>query len=410
MELEFSMENNKILDQFPQLKTKINDHRLVYLDNGATTLKPQVVIDDLTTYYSKEVANVHRGVHTLSEMGTIRFEETRSTIKDFINAGSTNEIIFTKGTTDSINLLATVFAEKYLNAGDEILISTMDHHSNIVPWIMAAERKNAKIVEIPITDIGEIDLVTYEKLLNPKVKMVSVCHVSNTLGTINPIKEMAKLAHSYGAKFSVDAAQSASHLTIDVQDLDVDFLAFSSHKMCGPNGVGVLFGKERYLNEMPPYQGGGAMISTVNIDHFEPNVLPFKFEAGTPIIAEVIAFKTALKFLSQVGLHNIEKYEHELLIYAEEKLRAIDGLKILGESKNKASVISFIIEGVHPHDLGTLLNKQGIAIRTGHHCTQPLMKRMNTQFTARASLAFYNTKEDIDALVNGIKKSLEFLK
>jgi cysteine desulfurase/selenocysteine lyase len=410
MILEYKMELNEIIHQFPQLNTKINDHRLVYLDNGATTLKPQVVIDELTTYYSTEVANVHRGVHTLSELGTLRFEETRTLVKDFINAKSTTEIIFTKGTTESINLLASVFAEKFLDTDDEILVSTMDHHSNMVPWYMAAQKKQAKLIEIPITDAGEIDLEAYKKLLNPKVKMVSLCHISNTLGTINPIKEMVELAHQVGAFFNLDAAQSASHLKIDVQELNVDFLAFSSHKMCGPNGVGVFYGKENLLEILPPYQGGGAMISSVKFEKVEYNSLPFKFEAGTPIIAEVIAFKTALKFLLKIGLENIAQHEHLLLNYAEKKLREIDGLKIMGEAKNKASVISFIIDGVHPHDLGTLLNKQGIAIRTGHHCTQPLMKRMNTQFTARASLAFYNTKEDIDCLVNGINKSLEFLK
>lgn len=404
------MESNDFSAQFPQLKTKINDHRLVYLDNGATTLKPQVVIDELTTYYSSEVANVHRGVHTLSELGTMRFEETRQTVKEFINAKSTNEIIFTKGTTESINLLAEVFAEKFIQPGDEILVSTMDHHSNMVPWYMAAKKKDAKLIEIPITDHGEIDLEVFKKLLNPKVKMVSLCHISNTLGTINPIKELVQLTHQVGAYFNLDAAQSASHIKIDVQDLDIDFMAFSAHKMYGPNGVGVFYGKENLLELLPPYQGGGAMISSVKFEHVEFNSLPFKFEAGTPVIAEVIAFKAALKFLSKIGLENIAKHEHQLLIYAEEKLKEISGLKIIGEAKNKASVISFIIDGVHPHDLGTLLNKQGIAIRTGHHCTQPLMKRMNTQFTARASIAFYNTQEDIDCLVNGIKKSLEFLK
>lgn len=410
MKLEYNMETVDFSQQFPQLKTKINDHRLVYLDNGATTLKPQVVIDELTAYYSTEVANVHRGVHTLSEMGTMRFEETRNLVKSFINAKSTNEIIFTKGTTESINLLAEVFAEKYLGPGDEILVSTMDHHSNIVPWYMAAQKKNAKLIEVPITDAGELDMLAFKKLLNPKVKMVSLCHISNTLGTINPIKELVKLTHEVGAFFNLDAAQSASHIKIDVQDLDIDFMAFSSHKMCGPNGVGIFYGKENLLETLPPYQGGGAMISSVKFEHVDYNSLPFKFEAGTPVIAEVIAFKAALKFLLQIGLENIANYEHQLLIYAESKLREIDGLKIIGEASNKASVISFIIDGVHPHDLGTLLNKQGIAIRTGHHCTQPLMKRMNTQFTARASLAFYNSKEDIDCLVNGIKKSLEFLK
>lgn len=402
---------NHYRQHFPQLTTQVNGKDLVYLDNGATTLKPSKVIDTLNKYYSFEVANVHRGVHSLSENGTFRFEQTRKMMASFINAKNECEIIFTKGTTESINLLAHTFAKSQLNSNDVILVSTMDHHSNIVPWQIEAQTKNAKVIEIPIFDNGEIDLNAYQTLLNNhKVKMVSVCHISNTLGTINPIKEMAKMAHEKHAYFCVDAAQSASHIKIDVQDLDVDFLALSAHKMYGPNGVGILYGKEDLLNLLPPYQGGGAMISEVDFSGTTFNNLPYKFEAGTPIIAEVIAFKEALEFLEEIGLSEIEKIEHQLLIYATEKLSTINGLRIIGTAKNKASVLSFVIDGIHPHDLGTLLNQQGIAIRTGHHCTQPLMKRMNTKFTARASLSFYNTKEEIDKLYNGIQKAITLLK
>jgi cysteine desulfurase/selenocysteine lyase len=395
--------------EFPQLKTKVNNHLLHYFDNGATTLKPLTVTNCLNQYYQFEVANVHRGVHSLSEIGTKRFEETRSAVQRFINARENHEIIFTKGTTDSLNLLASSFGKWQLKKDDEILISTMEHHSNIVPWQLAAMEHGARVIEIPITDIGEIDLEAFKKLLNPKVKMVSICHVSNTLGTINPVKEIIKLAHDNNTLVTLDAAQSASHLKIDVQDLDVDFMAFSSHKMYGPNGVGILYGKEALLNEMPPYQGGGAMISEVAFTGTSFNSLPFKFEAGTPVIAEVIAFKKAIDFLSEVGLSEIELAEDKILKYATSKLQNISGLKIIGTSEHKASVISFIIDGVHPHDLGTLLNQQGIAIRTGHHCTQPLMKRMNTHFTARVSLSFYNTFEEIDYLEEAIKKALRML-
>jgi cysteine desulfurase/selenocysteine lyase len=404
------MNIEEIRNQFPQLSTKVNNFDLVYFDNGATTLKPKKINDVLDFYYNNEVANVHRGVHSLSEEGTKRFEKTRVSVQNFINAKFSHEIIFTKGTTDSINLLANSFAELYLDKDDIILISTMEHHSNIVPWQMVAAKKGAKVVEIPITDNGDIDLDAYKKLLTKKVKLVSTCQISNTLGTINPIKEMTKMAHEVGAYFSVDAAQSASHMKIDVQDLDVDFLSFSAHKMYGPNGVGILYGKEALLNALPPYQGGGAMISEVDFNGTSFNILPYKFEAGTPVIAEVIAFNESLLFLNQVGLQNILERENDLLKYASTHLEKIEGLKIIGTSQSKASVISFIIDGIHPHDLGTLLNKQGIAIRTGHHCTQPLMKRMKTKFTARVSLSFYNTFEEIDKLILGINKAIILLK
>lgn len=399
----------KIRSDFPQLSAKINNYPLVYLDNAATTLKPKSVIEAITHYYSNEVANVHRGVHTLSEVGTRHFEETRIAVQNFINAREAHEVIYTKGTTESLNLLAQSFGKKFLKAGDEILLSLMEHHSNIVPWQMVAEATGAKIVVAPINDLGEIDLAEYKKLLNKKTKIVSIAYVSNTLGTINPIKEMIQLAHAVGAKFCVDAAQAIAHLKVDVLDLDCDFLAFSAHKMFGPNALGFLYGKEELLNEMPPYQGGGAMISEVTFEKTTYNILPNKFEAGTPAIAEVIAFKKAIEYIESVGILNIAKLEDDLLIYTTSELKKIKGLKIIGEATHKASVISFILEGAHPHDLGTLLDKQGVAIRTGHHCTQPLLKRFNVQALSRASFAFYNTREEIDIFISALKKAQDFL-
>lgn len=404
------MNIEQIRTNFPQLMTLVHAKPLVYLDNAATTLKPQSMIDAIKNHYSNEVANVHRGVHSLSEEGTKKFEETRFSVQKFINAKHAHEVIFTKGTTDSLNLLASSFGRKYLKPNDIILLSTLEHHSNIVPWQIAAEISGAKIVEVPINDNGEIILSEYKKLLTDKVKIVSISHVSNTLGTINPIKEMISCAHDIGAKFSVDAAQSAAHIAIDVQDLDCDFLAFSAHKVFGPNGVGILYGKEDLLNELPPYQGGGAMISEVCFEKTTYNILPNKFEAGTPVIAEVIAFKKSLEFVNLIGLSNIEKREHELLLYATEKIKKINGVRIIGEAQHKSSVLSFVIEGCHPQDLGTLLDQQGIAIRTGHHCTQPLMKRMKITAAARASFAFYNTHDEIDIFINGLEKAISLLK
>lgn len=404
-----SLNIEKIREDFPQLSSKVNDKALVYLDNAATTLKPKSVINSITQHLSHDVANVHRGVHTLSEMGTRAFEETRLAVQQLINARHSHEIIYTKGTTDAINLLAQSFGEKFLNPGDEIILSTMEHHSNIVPWQIIAEKKGAKVVVIPINDRGEIDLEEYKKLLNKKTKIVSVVHTSNTLGTTNPVKEMAALARSVGAKFAVDAAQSIAHQKIDVQDLDCDFLVFSAHKIYGPNALGILYGKEEILNEMPPYQGGGAMISEVTFEKTTYNVLPNKFEAGTPAIAEVIAFKAAIDYVTKLGMDNIAQYEHELLQYATKELKKIEGIRLIGESESKSGVISFVLEGVHPHDLGTLLDKQGVAIRTGHHCTQPLMKRFGITACARASFTFYNTKAEVDTLVMAIKKAKEFL-
>ncbi len=399
----------KIRQDFPQLRTQVNNKPLVYLDNAATTLKPQVVIDAMTKHLSFDVANVHRGIHTLSETGTRHFEETRVAVQELLNARHVHEVIFTKGTTDGLNLLANSFGEKYINAGDEILLSQMEHHSNIVPWQMVAEKRGAKVVMIPVNDNGEIELEVYKKLLTNKTKIVSVVHTSNTLGTTNPVKEMTKLAHANGSKICIDAAQSIAHMKIDVQDLDCDFLVFSAHKMYGPNGLGVLYGKEELLNEMPPYQGGGSMISEVTFEKTSYHVLPNKFEAGTPVIAEVIAFKSALDYVKNIGLENIAEYEHELLEYATTELKKIEGVRVIGTAKDKAGVLSFEIQGIHPQDLGTILDKQGVAIRTGHHCTQPLMKRFGVTACARASFTFYNTTQEVDAFIAAIKKAKEFL-
>lgn len=405
--LPFDIQNVRL--NFPQLQTKVNGHNLIYLDNAATTLKPKCFTDEINDYLSHKVANVHRGVHSLSEEGTRRFESTRATLKDFINAKNDHEIIFTKGTTESVNLLAFSFGEKFINQGDEIILSQMEHHSNIVPWQMLCERKNAILKIIPINEKGEIILSEYEKLLTNKTKMVSIVHTSNTLGTINPIEEMITMAHKVGACFAIDAAQSIAHQEIDVQKLDCDFLYFSAHKILGPNGVGILYGKEDLLNQMPPYQGGGAMISEVTFDKTTFNTLPHKFEAGTPIIAEVIALKKSIEFIKSIGFKNIKEQEDHLLALATNEIRKISGVKILGTSNNKCSVLSFVIEGVHPHDLGTLLDKMGIAIRTGHHCTQPLLKFFNVSACARASFSFYNNDEDVHSFINGLKKALTFL-
>lgn len=404
-----SLDPKKIREDFPELAIKVHGKDLVYLDNAASTLKCAPVIKEINKHYSLEAANIHRGVHFLSEQGTRKFEETRLAVQKFINAKHDHEIIFTKGTTDSINLVADCLARGILKAGDEILISTMEHHSNIVPWQMACERVGAKVVEIPVNDSGEIKLDEYRKLLSDKTRLVACAHISNALGTINPIKKMIELAHAHGALFLVDAAQSAAHMKINVEALNCDFMAFSSHKMFGPTGVGVLYGKEEILNKLPPYQGGGDMIDVVSFEKTTYNTLPHKFEAGTPHIAGVIAFKAAIDYITGLGIDNIYNYEHELLTYATEKISAIEGVRIVGTAKDKSAVISFVMDGAHPHDIGTLLDRQGIAVRTGHHCTQPLMKRMGVPATARASFTIYNTKEEVDALVAAIIKTKDFL-
>lgn len=402
------LENNPYRKDFPVLHQEINGKRLAYLDSGATTLKPVSVIDEMDRYYRMETANVHRGLYWLSENATTKFEATRDKVAHLINSPDRKQVIFTKGTTESINLVAQTWGRTFLNEGDEILLSQMEHHSNIVPWQLVAEEKKAIIRVIPINQDGEILMDEYKKLLTPKVKLVSCVYVSNALGTINPVKEMIKLAHGVGALMMVDAAQAIAHKKVDVQDLDVDFLAFSGHKMFGPTGVGVLFGKEDLLNMMPPYQGGGDMIDVVTFEKTTYNNLPHKFEAGTPSISAVIGLGTAVDYIEKTGVENIKKVEDELLEYGTKKLLTIPGLKIYGTAKNKASVISFGIEGIHPQDLATLIDKEGVAIRTGHHCAQPLMKFFNVPATCRASLSVYNNKEDIDQLYNAIVKVKKF--
>jgi len=395
---------------FPALDQLIHGHTITYLDNAATTLKPSVVIEAINQHYSKETANVHRGIHFLSAQGTQKYEATREAVKSLINAPSLEEVIFTKGTTDAINLVAHSWSDKFLSSGDQILVTTMEHHSNIVPWQLAAQKKGAQVLEVPINDAGEIIEEEFKTLLKSgKVKMVAMAHVSNTLGTINDVKKYAAWAHEAGAYFLVDGAQSIAHMRVDVQELGVDFFAFSAHKIFGPTGVGVLWGKKSLLEEMPPYQGGGAMIKEVRFEGTTFNELPEKFEAGTPHIAGVIAFKAAIDFVLSIGLEKIAAAEHDLLEYATSELSQIKGLRLIGTAKNKASVVSFVMEGAHPHDLGMILDEQGVAIRTGHHCTQPLMRRFDVPATARASFCFYNNKEDVDQLIRALKKAQELL-
>ena len=399
---------NKIREQFPILKRKVNDKDLVYFDNGATTQKPQSVIDAVSNYYQEENANVHRGVHFLSGLATDKFEETRNTIQRFIGAKHNHEIIFTKGTTESINLVANSF-RSLLKKGDEIIISGLEHHSNIVPWQMCCELSGATLKVIPLLDNGSLDMENFNNLLSKNTKLVAVSHVSNTLGTINPIEEIIEKSHTVGAKVLIDGAQAASHICLNMQELDADFYCFSAHKMYGPTGVGVLYGKEEILNTLPPYQGGGEMIKEVSFEKTTYASLPYKFEAGTPNIAGVIAFKSAIDFIREVGVENIAKYEAELLQYATSEILKIEDVKIYGTSKNKSAIISFNIEGIHPYDIGTIVDKMGIAIRTGHHCTQPIMTRYNIPGTARISLAIYNTKAEVDSCIHAIKKAQEML-
>lgn len=400
---------NKIRQDFPILEQSINGKNLVYFDNAATTQKPVQVIDALNDYYRGYNANIHRGIHHLAEKATAAFEATRKAVKTFLHANSTEEIIFTYGTTDSINLVAATFGRKFINAGDEIIISTLEHHSNIVPWQMLCEEKECVLKVIPINNEGEILMDEFEKLLSAKTKLVSVVHVSNALGTINPIKTIIEKAHAFGAKVLIDGAQASSHMDIDVQDLDADFYALSAHKLFGPTGMGVLYGKKELLEAMPPYRGGGEMIKEVTFEKTTYADLPYKFEAGTPNIADVVAFKFALDYIQSIGKTNIAAYENELLAYATEKLEAIEGLTVIGKAKEKVSVISFVLEGIHPQDIGIILDQQGIAVRTGHHCTQPLMQRLGIPGTARASFSVYNTFEEIDALIAGILKVKKLL-
>jgi len=395
---------NQIRKQFPILSRKVNGHDLVYFDNGATTQKPDSVIATESNYYQNENSNIHRGVHFLSGIATDKFEETRITIQNFINAKHSHEIIFTKGTTDSINIVASGY-RSLLNKGDEIIISELEHHSNIVPWQMCCEQSGATLKVIPLLDNGTLDMAEFGNILSKNTKLVSISHISNTLGTINPIEKIIEKAKAVGAKVLIDGAQAASHISINMQSLDADFYCFSAHKLYGPTGVGVLYGKEDILNELPAYQGGGEMIKEVSFKKTTYAGLPHKFEAGTPNIAGVVAFKAAINFITELGINNIANHEEELLQYATEELLKIEGLKIYGTAKNKSAIISFNINELHPYDIGMIVDKMGIAVRTGHHCTQPIMDKFNIPGTARISLAVYNTKDEIDICIKAIKKA-----
>jgi cysteine desulfurase/selenocysteine lyase len=399
----------EIREEFPALRQLIYNKNLIYFDNGATSQKPQVVLDAINKYYSKDNANIHRGVHYMSQKATTEYEEARRIIQKYINARKSEEIIFTKGTTDGINLVASSFGE-LLSAGDEIVITAMEHHSNIVPWQMLCQRKNLILRVAPINKKGELIIEEFDKLLNSKTKLVAVTHISNTLGTINPVKELTQKAHAVGAKILIDGAQSIQHMPIDVKDMDCDFFVFSGHKVFGPTGIGVLYGKEDLLDRMPPYQGGGDMIAKVTFERTTYNELPYKFEAGTPHIAGGICLGEAIKFLSEMDLDAVQKYEKELAEYAQDMLDTFEGMRIIGEAKKKTSVVSFVMENIHPFDIGTLLDKQGIAVRTGHHCTQPLMDFFGIPGTVRASFAFYNTRQEVDTFITAVEKSINMLK
>jgi cysteine desulfurase/selenocysteine lyase len=392
----------KIRAEFPILSREVYGHPLVYLDNAATTQKPVCVMDKITEMYTTVNANVHRGVHFLSQAATEEHEASRRTVQQFINAASADEIVFTRGATESINMVASSFCSRFCTEGDEILITAMEHHSNIVPWQLQGEKQGLKLRVAPINEEGELLLDELEKLISTRTKLIAVTHISNVLGTINPIKEIIQLAHRHDIPVLIDAAQSVQHTKVDVQALDCDFLVFSSHKIYGPTGVGVLYGKERWLNAIPPYQGGGEMIETVTFEKTTFNKLPYKFEAGTPDYIGTAALATALDYVSALGIEEIAHYEHELLTYATEKLLQVPGLRIIGTAGNKSSVISFLVDGIHPYDMGTLLDRMGIAVRTGHHCAEPLMRQLGVDGTVRASFAFYNTKEEVDLLVKGI--------
>lgn len=394
---------------FPTLHEKVHGKPLVYFDNAATSQKPQVVIDAVNEFLSTYNSNIHRGVHSLSERATEAFERARKTVQRFMNAAESREVIFVRGTTEAINLVTYSYGRQHIRAGDEIVITAMEHHSNIVPWQILCEQTGAVLRVVPITDAGELLLEEFERLLNPRTRLVAVVHVSNALGTINPIHEIVRLAHAQGVPVLVDGAQAVPHLTVDVRELDCDFYAFSGHKVFGPTGIGVLYGKAELLEAMPPYQGGGDMIKSVTFDKTLYNDLPYKFEAGTPHIAGVIGLGAAIDYVDGIGLDRIATYEHDLLEYATRALSPIPGLRIIGTAREKASLISFVLDGIHAHDIGTVLDHEGVAIRAGHHCTMPLMQRFGVPATARASLAFYNTKEEIDVLVAAIHKAIEML-
>ena len=394
----------KIREDFPLLDREVYGKPLIYLDNGATTQKPRQVVEAITDEYYSVNANVHRGVHFLSQQATELHEASRETVRRFINARSSNEIVFTRGTTESINLLASSFADSQMKEGDEVIVSVMEHHSNIVPWQLQAARKGIVLKVIPMNDRGELLLDEYEKLFSERTKLVSFAHVSNVLGTVNPAKEMIATAHAHGVPVLIDGAQSVPHMKVDVQDLDADFFAFSGHKIYGPTGVGVLYGKEEWLDKLPPYQGGGEMIQSVSFEKTTFNELPFKFEAGTPDYIGTTALAKALDYVSAIGMENIAAHEHELTLYAMQRLKEINGMRIFGEAEHKSSVISFLVGNIHHLDMGTLLDRLGIAVRTGHHCAQPLMIRMGIEGTVRASFGLYNTKEEIDMLAAGIER------
>jgi cysteine desulfurase/selenocysteine lyase len=397
----------RVRRDFPILARDVRGKKLVYLDNAATSQKPRAVIDTITRYYEQENANIHRGVHFLSELATSKHDRARQAVRGFINASDVKELIFVRGTTEAINLVAQTYGRVNIGSGDEVLITAMEHHSNIVPWQMLCDEKNAKLRVAPINDAGELILEEFAKLLTSRTKIVAIAHVSNALGTVNPLAQMIELAHEKNIPVLVDGAQAVPHMKVDVQALDCDFYTLSSHKMFGPMGIGVLYGKAHLLEAMPPYQGGGDMISSVTFDKTIYNKLPFKFEAGTPDVAGAIGLGAAIDYLSAIGLEQIARYEHELVSYATEKLSGLSGVRLIGTPKERAGVVSFVIENVHPHDVGTILDQEGIAIRTGHHCAQPIMDRFGIPATARASFAFYNTKEEVDALVNGIIKVQE---
>lgn len=394
----------KIREDFPILSRSVYNKPLIYLDNGATTQKPRQVVESITDEYYSVNANVHRGVHFLSQQATNLHEASRETVRKFINARSISEIVFTRGTTESINLVASTFADSQMKEGDEVIVAVMEHHSNIVSWQLQAARKGIVLKVIPMNDRGELLLDEYEKLFSPRTRLVSVAHVSNVLGTINPVKEMIATAHAHGVPVLIDGAQSIPHMPIDVQDLDADFYVFSGHKVYGPTGIGVLYGKETWLDKLPPYQGGGEMIKNVSFEHTTFNELPFKFEAGTPDYIGSTALAKALDYVSAIGMDKIAAYEHELTVYAMNRLKEIPGMRIFGEAEHKGGVISFLVGNIHYFDMGTLLDRLGIAVRTGHHCAEPLMHRMGIEGTVRASLGLYNTKEEIDALAAGIER------
>jgi cysteine desulfurase/selenocysteine lyase len=397
----------RIRCDFPILDQKIHGKKLVYLDNAATSQKPRAVIDAIVRYYERDNANIHRGVHTLSMRATEAHDEAREAVRHFIQAADAGEIIFVRGATEAINLVAQTYGRSNVGEGDEVLITAMEHHSNIVPWQMLCEEKGAHLRVAPINDAGELDLDAFEKLLSPRTRIVAVAHVSNALGTVNPVRKIVQLAHAHDVPVLVDGAQAVPHLPVDVQALGCDFYAFSGHKVYGPTGIGVLYGKEELLAEMPPYQGGGDMISSVTFEKTTYNVVPYKFEAGTPDIAGAIGLGAALKYIGDLGMDKVAAHGHELLSYATEAVGAIPGVRLIGTARERAGVLSFMLDGVHPHDLGTILDREGIAIRTGHHCAQPVMDRFGIPATARASFAVYNTKEEVDALVKGIRAAHE---